>query len=110
MKEQRRYERVPFFCPVRLAVLPNGPAVPGRSFDISIGGVGVVTDLVLERGQPVCVRFHLHNGVSEEVEEDVMGRVTGFQADEDGGRTGIEFLETIQESTQPALTRKINEL
>ena len=110
MAWQRRYERVAFYCPVQLTVLPNGPAVPGRSFDISIGGVGITTEIALERGQSVCVRFHLQNGAPEGKDEDILGRVAYSRADEDGGRVGIEFLATIQESAQPELARKLNNL
>ena len=42
--------------------------------------------------------------------EDVLGKVAYSRADEDGNRIGIEFLETIRESTHPALTRKLNNL
>jgi hypothetical protein len=108
--EQRRYERVAFYCPVDLTVLPNGPAVPGRSFDISIGGVGIITQIALERGQSVSVRFHMHNGASESKDEDILGRVAYSRADEDGDRIGIEFLATVQEAAQPMLARKLNNL
>ena len=44
---------VPFFCPVEVTVLPDGPAVQGHSFDISLGGVGITLGALLEPGQPV---------------------------------------------------------
>jgi hypothetical protein len=37
-----------------------------------------------------------------------LGRVAYSRADEDGNRVGIEFIEPIQESAQPALARKLN--
>jgi hypothetical protein len=107
---QRRYERVAFFAPLELIVLPNGPNVPGRSFDISIGGVGISTQIMLPRGQTVCVRFHFQNGDNGGIDEDVMGRVAYSRADEDGDRLGIEFLETVRESSQPVLARKLDNL
>ena len=106
MLGQRRYERVAFYCPLQLTVLPNGPAVPGRSFDISIGGVGITTEIALERGTirpgpiPPAKRSR-----PRAIDEDILGRVAYSRADEDGDRVGIEFLETIQESTQPELAR-----
>jgi hypothetical protein len=106
----RRYERVAFYCRLQLTVLPNGPVGPGNSFDISIGGVGITTALLLECGQQVSIRFYLHNGRSEEVHADVLGQVAYCQSDENGNRVGVEFLAPIQNATQPVLAKKINSL
>jgi c-di-GMP-binding flagellar brake protein YcgR len=110
MIERRRYERVAFFCPMHVTVMPDGIAVPARSFDISIGGVGLTTQIELKRGDTILARFHLRNGGVEEIDEEVMGRVAYCQADENGNRIGVEFCATIQESKQPALAHKINNL
>jgi hypothetical protein len=110
MLGQRRYERVAFFCPLQLTVLPDGPTVPARSFDISIGGVGITTEILLERGRAVQIQFQLPNGSKERIVEDILGRVAYCRADEDGDRMGIEFLETIREAAHPALARKLNAL
>ena len=58
----------------------------------------------------VRVRFHLHSATGEVVDEDAVGRVAYCQSQEDDNRLGVEFLETVRESTQPALTRAINHL
>jgi c-di-GMP-binding flagellar brake protein YcgR len=110
MLVQRRYERVAFYCGLQLTALPNGPTIPARSLDISVGGVGITSDTLLNRGQTVRVRFHLHNESDEWTDEDVLGRVTYSCADENENRMGIEFLETIQESTKPALAHQLNAL
>ena len=110
MLGQRRYERAAFFCPLHLTVLPNGPVVPGRSFDISIREVGVTTEILLERGQTVRIQFHLPNGSQEEVDEEVLGRVAHSRADEGGDRIGIEFLDTIGEAMYPVLAHKLSTL
>jgi len=110
MQEQRRYQRVNFFCPLHLTALQSGITVPGRCFDISIGGVGMTTGISLERGQMVRVRFHLHSDAGKVLDEDILGRVAYCQSQEDDNRLGVEFLETVRESTQPALTRAINHL
>ena len=47
MPEQRRYQRVDFFCPLHLTVLQKGITVPASCFDISIGGVGLSTGIAL---------------------------------------------------------------
>jgi hypothetical protein len=110
MQQRRRYERVAFYCPVHLTALPNGPAVPGWTFDISVGGVGLVAETWLECWQTVSVRFHLNCGSSEGVDEDVLGRVAYCQAEDECNRIGIEFSDTVRESTHPVLTRKIDNL
>jgi c-di-GMP-binding flagellar brake protein YcgR len=110
MLGQRRYERVAFFCPVQLTVLSDGATVPGNAFDLSLGGVGIIAEVMLERGQDVRIRFQLSNGSKQVIEEDMLGRVAYCRADEDSSCMGIEFLQTVQASTQPALMRKLNSL
>lgn len=99
-----------FYCPLQLTVLPDGPTVAGRSFDISLGGVGITADVFLERGQTVQASFHFSDGPQGEAEESVLGRVAYSRADEDGNRIGIEFLEILRESAQPLLAQKLNNL
>jgi c-di-GMP-binding flagellar brake protein YcgR len=110
MLGRRRYERMPFFCPVTVSVLPDGPALSGRTFDISLGGVGITAQRMLERGKTVRVRFHIQNGSDVAVDEEVMGRVAYSRADEDGDRAGIEFLQAVNDSMQPMLAYKLNNL
>jgi hypothetical protein len=110
MIAQRRYERVAFFCPLRVAVLPDGPVVAANSIDISLGGVGFTTAASLQQGQSVAVRFQLKDKVGRPVEEVAMGRVAYARADEDGNRVGVEFLETVRDADQPLLSKKLNRL
>jgi len=109
MPWQRRYERVPFFCPLRV-IVPEGVSAPGGSFDVSLGGVGITTKISLECGQAVRVRFYLKNGGGERSREEVLGRVANVRADEDGNCLGVEFLEPIRASTNPLLARAIEKL
>jgi hypothetical protein len=108
MLKQRRYERVAFYCSLHLTLLPNGPTVSARSFDISVGGVGIAANILPARGQAVRVRFHKRS--SEWTGEDVVGRVAYSRADEDGNRIGVEFVEQIQEATHPMLASRLNAL
>ena len=110
MQWQRHYERVPFFCPVEVAVLPDGPTVPGHSFNISLGGVGVTLNALLEPGQDVCISFQLRHGSEKCVEESVWGRVANFESDVDCNRVGIEFLGGIGQSHQRLLSQMIGSL
>jgi len=110
MQCRRQFERVAFFCPLQLIALPEGVAVPGNSFDVSMGGVGITAETSLERGQAVCVRFHLKNGPNGARDEEVLGRVAYARADEDGNRLGIEFLQPIRASTHPLLAQTVENL
>jgi hypothetical protein len=110
MTEQRRYERVAFFCPMHITMMRDGAVVPAQSFDISIKGVGLTAQIELEWGDAIHACFHLKDEANQEIDEDAMGRVAYCLSDEDGNRIGIEFFEAVQESKQPVLTRKINKL
>jgi c-di-GMP-binding flagellar brake protein YcgR len=110
MDERRRYERVACFIPVQLTVLPSGPVLQARSFDISRGGVGVMAEKLLERGQAVSIRVHFSNGSPDGADEDVLGRIAYARADEDGDRIGVEFISPIQESITPMLAKKLESL
>ncbi len=110
MLEQRRYERVAFYCGVQLTLLPNGPTIPARSFDVSLGGLGLTAKVFLDCEQSVRVRLRLRNGANGWTEEAIEGRIAHCCADENGNRIGIQFTETIRESTHPALSHKLNTL
>jgi c-di-GMP-binding flagellar brake protein YcgR len=110
MDDRRRYERVAFFCPLQVTLLPSGPTVPGSSFDISLGGVGLTANIAMERGQSVFVYFQIRGPSHELTEEGVLGRVAYVRSDEDGNRIGVEFLETIRASSSPALARIVDKL
>ena len=106
----RRYERVPFFREVGLAWRQGTAPIPARTFDISIGGVGIFTQVALERGQPVKITFSFTNSKKQKVVETVDGRVAYFRATEDGNQLGIEFLEPVAQNVYPELTQAIFKL
>jgi uncharacterized protein (TIGR02266 family) len=56
--EQRRHPRAPYRTPVRIEV-PGVGAVDGRSEDISVGGLFLITRAPVEPGTSVTVRFAL---------------------------------------------------
>lgn len=107
-QNRRRYERKPFFRPVRLTILPDEADVSANTFDISIGGIGAISDVWLERGTNLRVRFTLKDKQSGQCIEDVLGRVAYTRADESGNHIGVEFLKIIDESTHPALFKAMN--
>ncbi|NLF08648.1 MAG: PilZ domain-containing protein [Pirellulaceae bacterium] len=108
MKHRRRFERVDYFHPIRLFVMPDGPDLPANTFDISIGGVGAIAEDWLEKGTEVRVTFSPRCADGEPHEEEIYGRVAYAQADEDGNRIGIEFLRILDDATHPVLLREIN--
>jgi c-di-GMP-binding flagellar brake protein YcgR len=107
MQCQRRYQRVPFLCPVELTPLPDGKTFPARTLDVSLGGVGVLSQVGLEREQTVSVAFLLGNGAQGRVSESVLGRVAAFRADDVGNVIGIEFIEPLSGAKHPTLLRKL---
>jgi hypothetical protein len=110
MECRRRYERVAFFCPLEVTALSSGQTVPGTSFDITVAGVGLTSGVLLERGETVRLRFHLRNGSHNQTNEDILGRVAYANADEDGNRLGVEFLELVNDTTHPALAHALAKL
>jgi c-di-GMP-binding flagellar brake protein YcgR len=110
MIESRRYERVSFFCKLELASTSHGEHWPARALDLSLGGVGVVTDAYFEIGESVNVRFFLKDSRQEEATDEVMGRVARFAADQDANEIGIQFLEPLTDAAHPRLVRKLMSL
>ncbi len=110
MIDRRRYERVQFLCEVELTALSNGSPVQARSLDISLGGVGLITQTSFEPGQIIALAFHLKDTRGREVVEKVVGKVVHLRADADGNRVGVEFLEPLHDSTQPRLMAKLEKI
>jgi len=107
MIDHRQYERVPFYCDVVVRVLPNGVAVPARSLDLSLKGVGIVTQAAFEPDQLVTISFFLKDASQKEVQEHVLGRVAYLKADVDANRIGVEFAELLRCSQHPQLWNKL---
>ena len=107
VNNQRRYERVPFLCNVTVTVLPSGPPIAACSLDVSVGGVGLVTQGPFQPGQLVAISFFLKDAAQKQIVDRVTGRVIHLRADVDGNRVGVEFLEPIEESQHPELMRRL---
>src|SRR5262249_39494719 len=99
--QRRRYERVPFFADVTLRALPNGPSVPARTLDLSLGGVGLVTGAAFTPGQSVSVIFDLVDAAKRSTKFEVVGRVVNLNADLDANRLGVEFVEPLSAANTP---------
>ena len=109
-REMRRYERHSFFCAVELTDFSGGSTYAGRSLDISLGGVGVVTNANFEVGALVHLAFLLKDARGADARELVDGRVARLNADVDANLLGIQFLSPLDDTHQPLLVGKILKL
>jgi len=107
MYNLRRFERIQFFCEVSLTVLPDGPTVEAHSVDISLGGVGLVTQAAVGMGQTVALGFSLRDESGKNIVNRVLGRVAHLRAEPDANRVGVEFLEVLSASVSPQLSNKV---
>ena len=111
-RERRVYERVPFFRPVDLSVPPDAPSIEARSFDVSLGGVGLAVPAgrAVPVGTAVAVTFHLTDRRRGAFDERILGRVVHARSEADCTRVGIEFAEPVHPSAYPGLSRVIGQL
>ena len=107
MIERRVYERVPFFCDIAMTILPAAQVVEAHSYDISLGGVGLVTVASVRAGAMVGLAFSLRDKTGKSVVNQVNGRVVRCDADLDGNRLGIEFLTPLNAATSPQLMKRV---
>jgi hypothetical protein len=105
----RKYGRATFLSQVSLSVR-GGVDVEARSLDINLGGVGLISRVFVRTGQAVTLAFHLKNSANVAVVERVQGRVVFARSDVDGHRLRVEFYEPLDRTTNPELTRRIENL
>ncbi len=105
--ELRHYERVGFLCQLELTPVPGGAPRPGRSLDLSLGGVGAVTQSSFQLGQMVNVAFCFKDSNQIQVRDEVAGRVVRLAADVDVNQIGVQFLSCLTEAEHPRLMRKL---
>jgi c-di-GMP-binding flagellar brake protein YcgR len=110
MSNRRRFERIQFFREVSLTVLPDGPTVAAHTFDISLGGVGLSTQTSLEPGKMVAISFPVRDRSHKTIVNRVIGKVVRLQADPDGNRVGVEFIETLSPSVSCELFNQVSKL
>jgi PilZ domain len=106
--ERREFYRVMIRLPVRcLAVAPDGSAtlMMVRSVDLSAGGVCVVSDRVLARGDLVRLAFQVPDGTAFKLE----GHVAHAEVLHDGMRRyGLEFAD-LDPSTERRMFKAVFE-
>jgi c-di-GMP-binding flagellar brake protein YcgR len=108
--QRRRYERAPFFADVTLRAFPNGPSVPARTLDLSLGGVGLVTGAAFTPGQLVSVTLYLVDSAKRSTKVEVVGRVVNLNADVDANRLGVEFVEPLSAAKTPELVDRLQRI
>ena len=103
--ERRRFTRVPFYASVRVTLSSSGPTIEASSFDISLGGVGLIGSPAPGVGQVVRMDFSVVVRPGVVTVETVTGRVMHVK---DIGATafGIEFLDLLDDRT-PVLLGKV---
>jgi c-di-GMP-binding flagellar brake protein YcgR len=107
MKELRQYERVDFLCKLQLTEMPSGKPQAARSLDLSLGGVGILTQAAFPVGQIVTVTFFLNDSVRGVIQDPVVGRVTHFRADVEANRLGVQFLQPLNQSEHERLFNRL---
>jgi hypothetical protein len=75
-----------------------------------VGGAGLICPALLVRGQVIEMSFQLTDPKLGPCVERVKARVVNFMADLDGNRVGVEFLEPLHDSRNPALARAVSQL
>jgi c-di-GMP-binding flagellar brake protein YcgR len=102
--ERRRFVRVPFYASVKVTP-SDGRAIEARSFDISVGGVGLIGTPAPGVGQVIQMEFSVVVRPGVVTVEAVLGRVMHVK---DIGATalGVEFLDPLDDRT-PALLGKV---
>jgi len=103
MREQRRFERVPFIRDGRLAAVPDGASLEVSTIDLSQGGVGLFCSRFMERGVPVQVSLQLGDDQGHTLIETVMATVAYGRVEMEGNYLGIEFAYPISQASHPAL-------
>ena len=107
MESLRRYERVSFMCKLELTDSSGGPAQPARALDLSLGGVGAVSQASFSVGEMLTVTFFLKDSTQNEIKDDVAGRVVRLTADVDANTMGIQFVNPLTEREHPRLVNKL---
>ena len=107
MESMRQYERVSFMCKLELTALSGGPAQPARALDLSLGGVGAVSQAAFSVGEMVTVAFFLKDSTRGEIKDEVTGRVARLAADVDANTLGIQFLNPLNEDEHARLVHKL---
>ncbi len=103
MREQRRFERVPFIRNGRLSVVPDGLPLEVSTIDLSQGGVGLFCSRFLERGEAVQISLQVGDGDGKPLIETIMATVAYGRVEMEGNYLGIEFSYPISQASHPAL-------
>ncbi|MFQ5527653.1 MAG: PilZ domain-containing protein [Thermoanaerobaculia bacterium] len=97
MRERRRHERVPFITEARIE-LPAGPRLKASTTDLSEGGVGLFSPLMIAISRQVRVSFELCAEGGPYWTRPLGATVVRCQIDCDGNRIALEFDQLVSDS------------
>lgn len=98
---------MPFFAGVTVTLSPCGRTIEARTFDISLGGVGLICPTMVAVGQILSMAFRLADRSGGAVIEVVHGRVCHSRSDEGATTVGMQFLSPLGRRTTPILVARI---
>jgi c-di-GMP-binding flagellar brake protein YcgR len=91
--ERRRSVRIPFVVPAKI-LLPELPVIPVRTVEISLGGIGIVSDKSIAPDSACAVAFELQT-LQEQRRINIWGMVTHTsKLDSNLYRSGIAIVDT----------------
>lgn len=98
----RRYERVPFLTQVEIKDLSTGTGLPGRSIDLSRGGIGFFCRRFIPPGTPILIQINMHKG---RIKLTACARAVVVQAkfEDSGAVMGAAFEPVLHPAVQPLL-------
>ncbi len=105
MVEQRKSQRKVFRTSVVVA-MATGQTFQGRSYDIAIGGMAVVTSVQLERACSSVLGFDLPDGQSVE-RLHLQARLVYSQPCAEGFKNGLQFME-VDSDAAASLSRYLD--
>jgi len=100
--ERRRHERVPLIANLTVEDLRTGQSYPGRSIDISRGGMGFFSSKFLPVGMDIRITMQLsRNG--QPCQAQVYARVVRGSVETGGAVMGAVFDSELTPGAQPIL-------
>ncbi|MEC4722348.1 PilZ domain-containing protein [Noviherbaspirillum sp. CPCC 100848] len=97
--ERRKSVRRPLMVPARI-LLPQLPITPVRTVEISLGGIGILSDAPIASNSACAIAFELRT-LEESRRVNIWGTVTHTtKIQEKMYRSGIELLDTDSASRQ----------
>ena len=104
---RRKYDRIPFSTTLEIVEVDTGHRIPGRSIDLSRGGVGFYAERFIPAGTRIRVNLDLPAGYRPAT---VWLSATVMRATSEGagGIMGAQFDSPLSPVSQPALCEMVD--